>query len=356
MLQNIDIILRSAGCTLLLVMAGLLLRHVRGSGPARLGVLLAAALAGVLMVDTPSSLEWPVALRAIILLFSMNAAIFIWWFLRALLDDEFRLGRIDWAVAAAWFLLGIPNFFAFANGQPIASAVAGNGRALVAAGIAFHVLQVALAGRSADLIEGRRRARVMLAVAIIVVFAVDIGTEYLFGYLNTPLWYSAAEAAIYLLIVAWCYSWLVRIDMGALMFERAPPQSAPAVPMLSAREQQIRRNLDRVMKEESAFLDPELTIGKLAEMVGAPEHQLRALINTTMGHRNFRTYLNEYRLAAVRRDLADPEKAALPILTISIDAGFASLSSFNRAFKESTGCTPSEWRSTALRDAAAAQN
>lgn len=356
MLQIIDVVLRSAGCGLLLLMGGLLLRHARGLRPGRFGALLAAGLAGVLIVDTPSSLGMPAPLRASILLFSMNAAIFIWWFLRALLDDEFRLRRVEWAVAAAWFLLGIPNYLAFANGLPIANAVAANGRALIAIGIALHVLQVALAGRGADLIEERRRVRVLLAVVIIAIFAVDISTEYVFGYLNTPLWYSAVEAAIYLLIVVWCYFWLARINTSALMFERLAAPVAPAPPTLSPRDQLIRRNLIRVMETDRAFLDPELSIGKLAEKIGAPEHQLRALINTAMGHRNFRSYLNEYRLEAVRRDLADPEKAALPILTIAMDAGFASLSSFNRAFKERSGSTPSEWRQAALKAPAADQN
>jgi AraC-like DNA-binding protein len=356
MIGTIDIAVRTAGCSLLLLMGGLLLRDARAVRPGRFGALLAAGLTGVLVVDTPNSLELPALLRATILLFSMNAAIFIWWFLRALLDDEFRLGRIEWAVAAAWFLLGVPNYLAFANSLPIVNAVAANGRALIAIGIALHVLQVALAGRGADLVEERRRVRVGLAVAIIVIFAVDIGTEYLFGYLNTPLWYSAAEAALYLLIIVWTYFWLIQIDRSALMFERAPPPGAPEAPTLSPREQMIRRKLQQAIETDRAFLDPGLTIGKLAEMVGTPEHQLRALINIAMGHRNFRSYLNEYRLAAVRRDLADPEKAALPILTISIDAGFASLSSFNRVFKESTGSTPSEWRAAALKAVPTDQN
>ena len=34
----------------------------------------------------------------------------------------------------------------------------------------------------------------------------------------------------------------------------------------------------------------------------------------------------------------------VPILTIALDAGFASLGPFNRAFKAETGLTPTEYR------------
>jgi AraC-like DNA-binding protein len=36
----------------------------------------------------------------------------------------------------------------------------------------------------------------------------------------------------------------------------------------------------------------------------------------------------------------------VPILTLALDLGYASLSPFNRAFKAHTGLTPSEYRRT----------
>ena len=42
--------------------------------------------------------------------------------------------------------------------------------------------------------------------------------------------------------------------------------------------------------------------------------------------------------------LADPSQAEVPVITIAMDAGFQSLGPFNRAFKATTGVTPSEYR------------
>ena len=87
-----------------------------------------------------------------------------------------------------------------------------------------------------------------------------------------------------------------------------------------------------------------LGIGDLAARLGLPEHRLRRVINRGLGFRNFNEYLNSHRLADARQALADPAQRNVPILTIALDAGFQSLSPFNRAFKADTGMTPTEFR------------
>ncbi|MDX1580240.1 MAG: helix-turn-helix domain-containing protein, partial [Alphaproteobacteria bacterium] len=86
---------------------------------------------------------------------------------------------------------------------------------------------------------------------------------------------------------------------------------------------------------------------RVAEKLDAQDYRLRRLINGHLGYRNFNDFLNTYRVEAAKADLHDPEKAHLPILTIAMDLGYRSLASFNRAFKELTGSTPSEFRQNA---------
>ena len=74
-----------------------------------------------------------------------------------------------------------------------------------------------------------------------------------------------------------------------------------------------------------------------------PEYRLRHLINRQLGHRNFSTFVNGYRLAEAEAALGDPGQAEVPILTIALDAGFGSMGPFNRAFKAQTGLTPTEY-------------
>jgi AraC-like DNA-binding protein len=102
--------------------------------------------------------------------------------------------------------------------------------------------------------------------------------------------------------------------------------------------------VDRAMRVERMYRRDGLTIAQLAAHVGIPEHRLRRLINQRLGHRNFNTFLNGWRLGDVKAALRDPAQAAVPILTIALDAGFSSLGPFNRAFRAETGVTPTEYR------------
>ena len=76
-----------------------------------------------------------------------------------------------------------------------------------------------------------------------------------------------------------------------------------------------------------------------------PEYRLRRLINGQLGYRNFNAFLNGYRIEEARAALADPSQAEVPVTTIALDAGFQSIGPFNRAFKVSTGVTPTEYPS-----------
>ena len=98
------------------------------------------------------------------------------------------------------------------------------------------------------------------------------------------------------------------------------------------------------------YREAGLSIGALAERLGAPEHRLRALINQRLGYRNFSAFLNEARIAEAKGWLADPERVALPVLTIAMDLGYGSLAPFNRAFREATGQAPSDFRRAAFAE------
>jgi len=59
---------------------------------------------------------------------------------------------------------------------------------------------------------------------------------------------------------------------------------------------------------------------------------------------SFYDFVNGYRVAEIRDRLADPGTKHLNILALALDAGFASKSTFNQAFRKLTGVTPSAYR------------
>jgi len=352
----LELYFRLGGVTLLLVQLILILRDARDVRPAMFGALLAISLIDVVGADAPGDPMFPLPLQYVFSFFSHNTAIFIWWFSLSLFDDDFRLRRTEWAVALIWLFLGAFNFNDFVLKQDLSYLWVAYTRSAIALGLVAHIVYRALAGRSVDLIEERRRARTWFAIAISTVFLLDLISEFFFGFHYEPLWFSMIEHGLFFFIILWSVLWLTRFEKRTLMFDSPAETPPPSNTTLSAKEQLLHRKLLEAMDEKKAYLNPELTISSLAQSMSAQEHQVRSLINKAMGYRNFRAFLNTYRMKEAQNALADPEKAALPILTIAMDSGFASLSPFNRAFKDATGQTPSEWRKTVLPASRAPQN
>ncbi len=352
----LEFVIRIVGITLLLFLAAAIVRDAWSVRPARFGFFLAITLSAVMATSvSENSIVPPDWTRVILTPLGSSSAIFIWWYSLSLFDDDFRLGPVEWSVAALWTAFGLVNMSDVIHMDPIVNNWATKGRTVLAFGFCGHILYEAIAGRKADLIERRRRVRAVYAVAISALFLIDLLGERIYGIYFTPIGVNIIQLSAFVAVIIWSLFWLTRMEKSVFVFER-PAAAIPAAPLLTPKETALQHKLTTAMDGEKAYLDPALSIGGLAEKIGAPEHQLRALINKSMGHRNFRSYLNGYRMAAAKEALADPGKAGLPILTIAMDAGFASLASFNRAFKQSTGATPSNFRNAAFTGNSTAQN
>ncbi|MEP7372559.1 MAG: helix-turn-helix transcriptional regulator [Chitinophagaceae bacterium] len=101
--------------------------------------------------------------------------------------------------------------------------------------------------------------------------------------------------------------------------------------------------LEQLMQEQKIFLDPEITIDKLAGLSNTNRHCLSQVLNERAGQ-SFYDYINQYRVNEAKRILLDPEYSNQKIASIAYDAGFNSLSAFNDVFKKVTGITPSQFK------------
>jgi AraC-like DNA-binding protein len=98
------------------------------------------------------------------------------------------------------------------------------------------------------------------------------------------------------------------------------------------------------MTEQKLYREDGMTISKLSRYLAIHEYKLRQLINGELNYRNFNDFLNYYRIQEVSEKLANAELIQLPILTLALESGFRSLSSFNKAFKDTHGTTPTAYR------------
>lgn len=100
--------------------------------------------------------------------------------------------------------------------------------------------------------------------------------------------------------------------------------------------------LKAYMDEKKPFLDGNLTVENLADQLNVKRQYLSEIINTHLGT-NFFNFIKEYRVNHVIDLMHNKESANIKLLYLAFDSGFNSKSAFNRAFKEVTGKTPSEY-------------
>jgi len=110
----------------------------------------------------------------------------------------------------------------------------------------------------------------------------------------------------------------------------------------------IIAKLEVRMRDEKWFLDAELSLTGLAKKLDVKTYLLTQALNRIL-NQSFNDYINAWRVREAQKLLQSPKHQHLTLLAIAYEAGFNSKASFNRIFKKTTGVSPSQWRTEALR-------
>ncbi len=105
----------------------------------------------------------------------------------------------------------------------------------------------------------------------------------------------------------------------------------------------LTEKLKTVLKNEKPYLEPDLTLAKLADLIQISDKELSALLNQHMNI-SFFDIINKYRVDEVKDKITQPEYEHLTLLGLAYECGFNSKTSFNRIFKKDTGLSPSEFK------------
>jgi AraC-like DNA-binding protein len=100
--------------------------------------------------------------------------------------------------------------------------------------------------------------------------------------------------------------------------------------------------LNLLMTEKQPYLDPELSLRSLAQLLDLPPNHLSQLLNEGFD-KNFSAFVNAYRLEAFKQKAADPTNQQFTILALAYDSGFNSKTVFNTFFKKELGKTPTAY-------------
>ncbi len=103
------------------------------------------------------------------------------------------------------------------------------------------------------------------------------------------------------------------------------------------------KELDFLMRETKIYRDATLGLDSMSEKLNISGNYLSQLVNKLSGC-NFADYVNGFRIEDAKAKLKDPEFANYTIISIALESGFNSKSTFYNAFKKLTGILPKEYR------------
>lgn len=137
------------------------------------------------------------------------------------------------------------------------------------------------------------------------------------------------------------------INLNELDIHEKPDENLEILPlhyMISDDEQ--KRIVDAVIKlinEEKIHQNNKLSVFELAELLGTNKTYISVSINNVL-KKNFRQFINEYRIEEAKKILLDSNFDHYSIDGIAQLVGFSSKSTFNQAFKKFTDLTPTEFK------------
>ncbi|TMM58319.1 AraC family transcriptional regulator [Maribacter algarum] len=107
--------------------------------------------------------------------------------------------------------------------------------------------------------------------------------------------------------------------------------------------EELKSNLDDILIYEKPYLQQELTLSGLAELIGTTDKKLSSLLNHHLNV-SFYDFINQYRVEEVKEKLKLEEYEKYSLLGLAYTCGFNSKSSFYRAFKKETGISPTAYK------------
>jgi AraC-like DNA-binding protein len=127
--------------------------------------------------------------------------------------------------------------------------------------------------------------------------------------------------------------------------EEPQPQTKPylrSIELSPDAAKQLDEQLQNLVKNHKPHLDEDISLPKLASLLGVTTHQLSELLNIHKSS-SFYDFLNDLRYQESLQFLAANE-SELTIADIAYRSGFNNRNSFYKVFKEKTGLTPNQYK------------
>ena len=106
--------------------------------------------------------------------------------------------------------------------------------------------------------------------------------------------------------------------------------------------QECIEKLQALMHNEKIYLNPDLSLSEISSLLQVTPRQLSNVFKKYLKS-SFYDYINHFRVYEAKNLIIAGKHKQWNLVAIAMEAGFNSKSTFNRIFKKSVGCTPSEY-------------
>jgi len=190
-----------------------------------------------------------------------------------------------------------------------------------------------------------------LVIASLIVFSVNVSLFNINNYLHFAGFYELAQiaysfSAIYVLFIGYfgikqgrIFIDNVNIEIQHNIENRIKKESV----LLEKKDfSHIISRLTLLMEQDHPYLEPEITLSKLSNLLKVKPEILSEVLNSSL-NQNFFDYINKYRIEDFKIKCLDKENKHLSVMGIAYDCGFNSKAAFYRAFNKFEGISPTTY-------------
>ena len=289
--------------------------------------------------------------------FATITPLILWVFAFRLFEDGGHIKRGVWGLMGYFVLaraIGIPLYNPNSSSADFWFVTIYFVPQVILLGFSIHSIFLAILGFRHDLVSQRRKVRVLFICCMGGIFSVIVGNSF-FSFVDpflsqidlfsiNPLPDIIFPTLLFIAALGLNLT-IFRLSNSAINLlantEQTQASPSPLNPTIQKSSSTALALVTQAIEKDRLYAEPTLTISKLAAILKMQEYRLRRLINQELGYRNFNQFLNHYRINEASQRLTESEGA---ISTIAMEVGYSSLSSFNKAFKEINGTTPSAFR------------
>ena len=204
-----------------------------------------------------------------------------------------------------------------------------------------------------------------VTIGAILLFSFSVGYKILyrlgFGFLGSDTEVINIIVSFFILIFlymgnTYAYLFVSPIEGRSVSLDNSPSptnksrseEKLPEEPQIENIDKKFS-TIEKFIHQKKPYLQGQYTLRALSENTGIPQNEISRIIQIKTG-RYYCEYMNAFRVKTLKEKLDDPGNDMITVFYLALECGFSSKTSYNRIFKNHTGVTPSEYRSSKNRN------